>query len=98
MRRRELSADHEQLTDLSDARQGSHLTEADDLPALSALQLQAALARLPARQRMALAMWAYADADVADIARSMELERNAAHQLLHRAKAALRQQLQEHTP
>ena len=49
-------------------------------------------------QRMALAMWAYADADVADIARSMELERNAAHQLLHRAKAALRQQLQEHTP
>ena len=71
---------------------------ADDLPAVDAPRLQAAMARLPARQRMALAMWAYADADVADIARSMELERNAAHQLLHRAKAALRQQLQEHTP
>ncbi len=97
VRRRELSADHEQLTELADARQDTHAAAADELPALSAPQLQAAMARLPARQRMALAMWAYADADVADIARSMELERNAAHQLLHRAKAALRQQLQEHT-
>lgn len=98
VRRRELGTDPELLTDLSDAQQGSHQTEAEDLPALSAPQLQAAMARLPARQRMALAMWAYADADVADIAKSMELERNAAHQLLHRAKAALRQQLQEPTP
>lgn len=97
VRRRELSADPEQLTELSDAQQATHTPVADDLPASSAAQLQAAMARLPARQRMALAMWAYADADVADIARSMELERNAAHQLLHRAKAALRQQLQEHT-
>ena len=98
VRRRELSADPEQLTELSDAQQATHTPVADDLPASSAAQLQPPMARLPARQRMALAMWAYADADVADIARSMELERNAAHQLLHRAKAALRQQLQEHTP
>lgn len=98
VRRRELSADPEQLTDLSDAQQGTQTPAADDLPAVNAVHLQAAMARLPARQRMALAMWAYADADVADIARSMELERNAAHQLLHRAKAALRQQLQEPTP
>ena len=93
-RRREFSTDPEQLTELSDAQQ-----QADQaLPALSATQLQTAMARLPARQRMALAMWAYADADVADIARSMELDSNAAHQLLHRAKTALRRQLQERTP
>ncbi len=98
VRRRELSADPEQLTDLSDAQQDTQAPAADDLPAVNAAHLQAAMARLPARQRMALAMWAYADADVADIAQSMELERNAAHQLLHRAKAALRQQLQEPTP
>jgi RNA polymerase sigma-70 factor, ECF subfamily len=97
-RRRELSADHQQLTELSDAQQASHALAADDGPHPSAPQLQAAMARLPARQRMALAMWAYADADVADIARSLELDRNAAHQLLHRAKAALRQLLQEHIP
>ena len=93
-RRHEFSADPEQLTELSDAQQ-----QADQaLPALDATQLQTTMARLPARQRMALAMWAYADADVAEIARSMELDRNAAHQLLYRAKAALRQQLQERTP
>lgn len=98
VRRRELSADPDQLTELSDAQQEDCSSAPDDLPALSATQWQAAMARLPARQRMALAMWAYADADVADIARSMELDRNAAHQLLHRAKAALRQQLQESKP
>jgi len=97
-RRRELSTDHDALTELSDAQQDHLAVTADALPALDAAQLQVAMARLPARQRMALAMWAYADADVADIARSLELDRNAAHQLLHRAKAALRQQLQEPTP
>ncbi|MBT9551431.1 MAG: RNA polymerase sigma factor [Hydrogenophaga sp.] len=97
-RRRELSADPEQLAELSDAWQHDQADAPDSLPALSATQLQTAMARLPARQRMALAMWAYADADVADIARSMELDRNAAHQLLHRAKTALRRQLQESTP
>ena len=97
-RRRELSADPEQLAELSDAWQHEQAEAPDPLPALSATQLQTAMARLPARQRMALAMWAYADADVADIARSMELDSNAAHQLLHRAKSALRRQLQERTP
>lgn len=98
VRRRELSADPDQLTELSDAQQEARSSAPDALPALSATQWQTAMARLPARQRMALAMWAYADADVAEIARSLELDRNAAHQLLHRAKAALRQQLQEPTP
>jgi RNA polymerase sigma-70 factor (ECF subfamily) len=97
-RRRELSADPEQLAELSDAWQHEQAEAPAPLPALSATQLQTAMARLPARQRMALAMWAYADADVADIARSMELDSNAAHQLLHRAKSALRRQLQERTP
>ncbi len=56
------------------------------------------MARLPARQRMALAMWAYADADVPQIARALELDANAAHQLLYRAKMALRSLLQEAAP
>ena len=56
------------------------------------------MARLSPRQRMALAMWAYADADLAAIARALELDANAAHQLLHRAKAALRQHLKEPAP
>jgi RNA polymerase sigma-70 factor, ECF subfamily len=43
-------------------------------------------------------MWAYADADVATIARSLQIDSNAAHQLLHRAKTALRQLLQETPP
>jgi RNA polymerase sigma-70 factor, ECF subfamily len=43
---------------------------------------------------MAVAMWAYADASVADVARSLDIDPNAAHQLLHRAKAALRAQLE----
>lgn len=97
-RRRELSADHEQLTELSDAQQQAQPPMADDLPAVDATRLQTAMARLPARQRMALAMWAYADADVAEIARSMELDSNAAHQLLYRAKTALKHLLQENTP
>jgi RNA polymerase sigma-70 factor, ECF subfamily len=93
-RRHEWSTDPEPLGEMSDAQQHDD----QDLPALDASLLRSAMARLPARQRMALAMWAYADADVTDIARSMELDSNAAHQLLHRAKATLRNQLQERKP
>jgi len=49
-----------------------------------------ALSNLPARQRMALAMWAYADASIDDIAKALDLDVNAAHQLLYRARRALR--------
>jgi RNA polymerase sigma-70 factor (ECF subfamily) len=98
MRRRELALDHGQLTGLADAKQDNHPTPTDDGPAFDSRQLQSALARLPARQRMALAMWAYADADVAQIAQALELEPNAAHQLLHRAKIALKRQLLECSP
>lgn len=71
----------------------------DDAPAFESLaltradaqaRLQAAMALLPARQRLAIAMWAYADADVDDIARALALTPNAAHQLLHRARRKLR--------
>ena len=94
-RRREFSAAPEDIVELSDARQHAQLPHHDGRYALSGDALQAAVSRLAPRQRMALAMWAYADADVRDIARAMELDINAAHQLLHRAKSALRQQLQE---
>ncbi|WP_290871421.1 sigma-70 family RNA polymerase sigma factor [Aquabacterium sp.] len=60
--------------------------------------LQAALAALPNRHRMALVMWAYADASVPDIARFLDIDANAAHQLLHRAKAGLRQRLERGAP
>ena len=96
--RRELSTDHEVLTGLADAHQQQAEAGASQWPAFSAPQLQDALGRLPARQRMALAMWAYADAEVHEIARALEIEVNAAHQLLFRAKAALRQLLQGDMP
>lgn len=94
-RRRELATSPEELTEWSDAQRVDG--DADDLagPALDAPRLRAAMFRLPPRQRMALAMWAYADADAAEIARALELDTNAAHQLLHRARQALRRGFQE---
>ena len=59
----------------------------------TAHQLAEAVASLPPRQRLAISLWAYADASTADIARALELDPNATHQLLHRAKQALRQRL-----
>ncbi len=98
--RRELAAAPDELVELADAHQQRSEAAAagDATDAMDAASIQRAMARLAPRQRMALAMWAYADADVADIARAMELEVNATHQLLHRAKTALRLQLQESAP
>jgi RNA polymerase sigma-70 factor, ECF subfamily len=93
-RRHELSTETQVLTDLADAQQQDSADLPDCSPAISAQQLQCAMAVLPARQRMALVMWAYADADAADIGRALEIETNAAHQLLYRAKSALRTALQ----
>lgn len=53
-------------------------------------RLGLALMRLSPRQRLALAMWAYADATSADVARALLIDENAAHQLMHRARSALR--------
>jgi RNA polymerase sigma-70 factor (ECF subfamily) len=97
-RRRELCTDEDTLTEWADARQLAQQPPDATWPGPCGDELQGAMARLPARQRMALAMWAYGDADVAQIARALELERNAAHQLLHRAKLALRQQLEGRKP
>ncbi|HRH87337.1 MAG TPA: sigma-70 family RNA polymerase sigma factor, partial [Rubrivivax sp.] len=94
--RHEFSAAPDELVELADAQQHElHSEGGSASDGADGARIQQAMARLAPRQRMALAMWAYADADVADIARAMELEVNAAHQLLHRAKAALRLQLQE---
>lgn len=98
MRRRELSVDPSELLDLHDAWQSAHDQPAVEDGALSPAQLQAALKKLPARQRMALAMWAYADASVAEIAQALDLDANAAHQLLHRAKRKLRETLLDEQP
>ncbi|MES3011549.1 MAG: RNA polymerase sigma factor [Pseudomonadota bacterium] len=96
---REQGVGHDALTGLQDAQQVP-----DEPHALAALsphasqsRLLQALDRLPARQRMALAMWAYADASVSDIAHTLAIDANAAHQLLHRAKLAMRASLQGNT-
>lgn len=95
VRRQELSTDPERLAEWMDADSPGDDGDAPASEALDAPRLQAAMLQLPARQRMALAMWAYADAEPAEIARSLELDTNAAHQLLHRAKASLRRCLKE---
>ena len=97
---REDATDPDALAELHDAQQAGdiaaqgadHATRFD--PASNGRALARGLARLPVRQRMAVVMWAYADASVPDIARALDIDPNAAHQLLHRAKQALRVQLE----
>lgn len=84
--RREWATDDADLTALQDAGVGHTAACEPGDPA----RLADALQRLPPRQRLALAMWAYGDATVPEIARTLEIDTNAAHQLLHRAKRALR--------
>ena len=94
VRRRELTMAPDDLVVLQDLQQ-AHAdaagTQAWD--AVTPQQLLDTLAQLPARQRLALAMWAYADASAADVAQALEIDANSAHQLLHRARAGLRQAL-----
>lgn len=59
-----------------------------------AISVQRAIQLLNARQRMAISLWAYQDADVAEIAEVLEIDKNAAHQLLHRAKLNLKKILE----
>ena len=59
----------------------------------TAEKIELALTALPPRQRLAVVLWAYHDASMADIASALSIEVNAAHQLLHRAKVQLRQSL-----
>ena len=91
---REDATDPEALAELHDAQQASdNAALEDDHAAAGGCALASGLARLPVRQRMAVVMWAYADATVPDIARALDIDPNAAHQLLHRAKQALRTHL-----
>jgi RNA polymerase sigma-70 factor (ECF subfamily) len=88
------ATDPEALAELHDAQQASdNAALEDDHAAAGGCALASGLARLPVRQRMAVVMWAYADATVPDIARALDIDPNAAHQLLHRAKQALRTHL-----
>ena len=57
--------------------------------------VQHAIQFLNARQRAALALWAYHDATISEIAKATGLEVNAAHQLLHRAKINLRKKMEQ---
>jgi RNA polymerase sigma-70 factor (ECF subfamily) len=52
--------------------------------------IQAGLLALPPRQRLAISLWAYHDLSAADIAQVLQVDRNAADQLLHRAKTNLK--------
>jgi len=97
-RRREFGTEDDVLQQIAEAQQRDGTAHDTELPRASAAQLQQAMACLRPRQRMALGMWAYADADVADIARALEIEVNAAHQLLYRAKLALRAALSGVSP
>lgn len=96
---REDATDPDALTELHDAQQADPTTAHHAEPSLEAdanshgQALAEGLARLPVRQRMAVVMWAYADATAPDIARALDIDPNAAHQLLHRAKQTLRMHL-----
>jgi RNA polymerase sigma-70 factor (ECF subfamily) len=107
--RQELATDPDSLAELHDAQvlaQGAAGTRESDAGERLAgfgrgaigVRLQAAIDLWPARQRMAIAMWAYADADVPEIARALEVKANAAHQLLHRARDTLRAHFEENSP
>ncbi len=91
MQRRELLTEPDALTDLSDALQPQQSFDTHDLELTE--RLQKVMHGLPPRQRMALSMWAYADASVPEIAIALEIDNNAAHQLLHRAKQTIKKQL-----
>jgi RNA polymerase sigma-70 factor (ECF subfamily) len=106
--RRETATDPQALTELHDARTAPQDQAGATTPHAQRIagfasgaageRLQAAIALLPLRQRMAISMWAYADAEAHDIAKVLEVNVNAAHQLLHRAREALRAQFDQGAP
>jgi RNA polymerase sigma-70 factor (ECF subfamily) len=70
------------LSELTDELEPSHLMKQKE----EQCEIRQALAKLNPRQRLAMILWAYQDASAEEIAITMDLEVNAAHQLLHRAK------------
>lgn len=101
---REDATDPDALAELHDTQQAGDIATHDTDHAITfdaagnSRLLERGLARLPVRQRMAVVMWAYADASVPEIARTLDIDPNAAHQLLHRAKQTLRAQLEGASP
>ncbi|MCW5655380.1 sigma-70 family RNA polymerase sigma factor [Hydrogenophaga sp.] len=92
VRRRELSLDPVELAEL---REHQQMASQEGLATpVDGAMVRAALHLLPARQRMALALWAYADAEAAEIGQALGIDANAAHQLLFRARRGLRAVLQ----
>jgi RNA polymerase sigma-70 factor (ECF subfamily) len=57
--------------------------------------IQKAMMSINPRQRAALTLWAYQDASVQEISEILEIESNAANQLLHRAKINLKLKILE---
>jgi len=100
--RRELAVDPAELTLLQDDLQSSQIdVDSEDMRGWTTERdspVTRALALLPARQRLAVVMWAYADAGIDDIARALDLLPNAAHQLLHRARRSVRDLLSGSKP
>lgn len=69
--------------------------EDDNLPEnLDAGILKRAIEQLKPQHRMALILWAYQDASMSEIAHALDLDVNAAKQLVHRAKLALKRMLE----
>lgn len=94
-KRRELATDDEALFDLADRQQVQEGAFEEGLLSSDGRdRVRLALRQLPARQRMALGMWAYTGADTSEIAGALGIELNAAHQLLFRAKQGLKNLLQ----
>ena len=89
---------HRLLLDISDdmSNIGDDSSSADQIleARQEMLTMQEALQLLNYRQRTALVLWAYKDAEISEIANVLSIDSNAAHQLLHRAKANLKKILE----
>ena len=86
-----LDEDEFELQSLSNDVDPDHLLNVKQQTA----RVQALLLKLSPRQRLAISLWAYYDASILDIATTLQIEVNAANQLLHRAKANLKILLKE---
>lgn len=86
-----LDEDEFELQSLSSDADPGHLLSVKQ----QAARVQSLLLELSPRQRLAISLWAYYDASILDIATTLQIEVNAANQLLHRAKANLKILLKE---
>jgi RNA polymerase sigma-70 factor, ECF subfamily len=95
--KREDTVEHHALNGLIEAQQLINEDQAVEwvsTPGAAPEQIEAAIALLPQRQRAALLLWAYEDLSIKEIAVALELQENAAHQLVYRAKHALKKHLE----